>query len=60
MSLFGNGCGCNNNSGCGLFGGNDTILWFIILFLLIFCNNGCDNVGYSNNNCGCGCEDCCC
>lgn len=60
MSLFGNGCGCGSNNGCGLFNGNDTILWFIILFLLIFCNNGCSNnndCGYSNN---CGCNNDCC
>lgn len=58
MSLFGNNC-CysNNNSGCGLFGGNDTILWFIILFLLIFCNNGCSGSSVSN---GCGCDNDCC
>ncbi|OQB15276.1 MAG: hypothetical protein BWY15_00647 [Firmicutes bacterium ADurb.Bin193] len=30
MALFG---------GCNCFDGDDTILWFIILFLLIFCNN---------------------
>ena len=59
MSLFGNGCGCNTNGGCGLFGGNDTILWFIILFLLIFCNNDCGS-SRSSNNCGCGCENECC
>lgn len=49
MSFFSN-CGCGNN---GLFGGNDTILWFIILFLLIFCNDGigcCDN-NRSDNCC---------
>ena len=44
-------CGCNNN-GCGngnflnnLFGGNgccdNTILFFIIVFLLLFTNFGC-------------------
>lgn len=55
MNLFGNNCGCNN--GCSLFNGNDTILWFIILFLLIFCNNGCGNTGISN---GCGCDNDCC
>lgn len=34
MSILG-GIGC----GDGILGDNDTILWFIILFLLIFCNN---------------------
>ncbi|MBO7208272.1 MAG: hypothetical protein J6V58_00880 [Clostridia bacterium] len=47
MSLFSN-CGCGE--------GNDTILWFIILFLLIFCGNG-FGCGTSNNNCGC--NECC-
>lgn len=29
------------NERCGGFFGNDTILWFIILFLLLFwCSNG--------------------
>lgn len=46
------GCGCNNcGGGCGFFsgcgGGCDcTILFFIIVFLLLFCNCG--------NNFGCG------
>lgn len=47
------GCVCNNNCGCGLlgglFGGNGCgcgcgdsgILFFIIIFLLLFTNNGC-------------------
>ena len=49
------GCGCNNNCGGrggflgNLFGGcgcgDNSILFFIIVFLLLFCNNG--------NNCGC-------
>ena len=42
MSFF-----SSNNCGCGCNDGNDTILWFIILFLLLFwCgneNNCCDN-----------------
>ena len=49
--LFGNNCGCNNAC-CGW--GNDTILWFIILFLLIFCGNG----SIFGNNCGRN-NDCC-
>ena len=52
------GCGCDNNCGCGnngflgnLFGGcgsngDSTILFFIIIFLLLFCNCG------NNNGCG--------
>lgn len=48
------GCGFNNNCGGGLFsgcgGGCDcTILFFIIVFLLLFCNCG------NNNHWGCGC-----
>jgi len=39
------GCGCNNNGFLGnLFGGdgcNSEILFFIIVFLLLFSNNGC-------------------
>ncbi|MDD3766435.1 MAG: hypothetical protein PHF89_04505 [Eubacteriales bacterium] len=31
------------------FGGDDTILWFIILFLLIFCNNNVAGIG--DNDC---------
>ena len=46
MGFFGNG---------GFFGGNDTILWFIILFLLIFCNPGCEREEIENFGCGCGC-----
>lgn len=44
-------CCCNDNCGCvpfsGLFGGNgcgcgdNGILFFIIIFLLLFTNNGC-------------------
>ncbi len=50
MSLFG---GCGNSCG-SVFNGNDTILWFIILFLLIFSNTGCcGNV--AGDNCDCGC-----
>lgn len=47
------GCGCNNNGGFlnGLFGGcgcgDNGILFFIIIFLLLFTNNGC--------GCGRGC-----
>ena len=55
MNLFGNNCGCNR----GIFGGNDSILWFLILVLLIFCN-----CGNNDNDCGCGCNnnnnECCC
>jgi len=44
------GCGCGNNGLFGLFNGNGCgdsgILFFIIIFLLLFTNNG---------NCGCGC-----
>jgi len=44
-------CGCNNNGGLfgGLFGGNgcgcndNSILFFIIIFLLLFTNCGCCN-----------------
>lgn len=36
--LFRN-CGCNNN-GCGC-GGDSTILFFLIVFLLLFTNCGC-------------------
>ncbi len=38
-------CGCNNNGGlCGIFGGNgccgdNSILFFILIFLLLFTNN---------------------
>ncbi len=46
----------SSNNGCGCFGGDDTILWFIILFLLIFCG---DSVGGRNNGNGCGCNECC-
>lgn len=38
--LFRN-CGCNNN-GCGC-GGDSTILFFLIVFLLLFTNCGCCN-----------------
>ncbi|MCI8397088.1 MAG: hypothetical protein HFJ52_05550 [Clostridia bacterium] len=51
-------CGCSGNSGFGglgsLFGGNcgcggnSEILFFLIIFLLLFTNCGC------NNGCGCG------
>ena len=59
MNLFGNNSGCSN-SGCGLFNGNDTILWFIILFLLIFCNNGCGtNTCGCERDCGCHTDSCC-
>lgn len=45
-------CGCNDNCGCGPFGGlfgrnnncgcgDNGILFFIIIFLLLFTNNGC-------------------
>lgn len=59
MSFF-----SSNNCGCGCNDGNDTILWFIILFLLIFCNN---SLGIGSNGCGCGnnscgnnsCSECC-
>jgi len=49
MSLLGGNC----------FNGNDTILWFIILFLLIFCNNGVggdDKCCYEKDYC----KDTCC
>ncbi len=42
-------CNCNNNNSCGLFGGcgcnggDNTILFFIIVFLLLFTNFGCCN-----------------
>ena len=39
---------------CGGYGGfykNDEILWFILLFLLLFCNNGFYGLFGS---CGCG------
>lgn len=41
------GCGRNNNCGClsNLFGGcgDNSILFFIIIFLLLFTNCGCCN-----------------
>ena len=37
--LFRN-CGCNDNCGCG---GDSTILFFLIIFLLLFTNCGCCN-----------------
>lgn len=43
------GCGCNNNCGClsNLFGGcgsgDNSILFFILIFLLLFTNCGCCN-----------------
>lgn len=37
--LFRN-CGCGNNNGCGC-GGDSTILFFLIVFLLLFTNFGC-------------------
>ncbi|HJJ05868.1 MAG TPA: hypothetical protein OIM45_08575 [Clostridiaceae bacterium] len=40
---MGNCCNC----------GNSEILWFIILFLLLFCS--CGNNSCCDNNCGCGC-----
>lgn len=44
--LFRN-CGCNNsNNGCGC-GGDSTILFFLIVFLLLFTNCGCG--GCCNN-----------
>lgn len=55
------GCGCNNG---GLFGGAGSnngffgdggIIWIIILILL-FCNNGCGNVGGTGTDC---CNDNC-
>ena len=39
--LFRN-CGCNNNNGCGC-GGDSSILFFLIIFLLLFTNCGCCN-----------------
>lgn len=42
--MFGN-CG-------GMFGGNDGILFFILVFLLLFCGCGNNNCG-CDNNCGC-------
>jgi len=39
--LFRN-CGCNNNNGCGC-GGDSSILFFLIVFLLLFTNCGCCN-----------------
>ena len=38
--LFRN-CGCNNNNGIG---GDSTILFFLIVFLLLFTNFGCCNI----------------
>ncbi len=46
------GCGCDRNErsgGCGIFNGNNSCLWIILL--LLFC--GGDNNGRS----GCGCSD---
>jgi len=42
---------CNNG---GLFGSNDGILFFILVFLLLFSGNGCD-CGCKSN---CGCNNC--
>jgi len=47
---------CNNNGICGCFSGNNW--WWIIVLLLIFCNCGCGNGNYYNNDrcdSGCGC-----
>lgn len=44
MSLFGGSVG-------GCFDGNDTILWFIILFLLIFCGPATPVAGVGVNPC---------
>ena len=38
-------CGCNNNNSRGIFGGNNTWLWIL---LLIFC------VGNDDDGCGSG------
>ncbi len=35
--------------GCGIFGGNCEILFFILVFLLLFCNPG---FGYGGFGCG--------
>lgn len=35
---------------------DDTILWFIILFVLLFVGGGCNGGSRSQNN-GCGCGD---
>lgn len=47
MSLFG---GCKD--GC-----NDSLLWFIILFILLFCTgmgkNDCCMSNHDDNDCGC-------
>ncbi len=41
-------CCCKNNGILGnLFGGDSEILFFLIVFLLLFTNFGC------NNGCGC-------
>lgn len=42
---FGNRCGSGFGNGIGC---NSEILFFIILFLLLFCNNG-----FNDNDCGC-------
>lgn len=34
-----NSCGCGCNGGCGC-GSNNTILWFLIIFLLLFTDFG--------------------
>jgi hypothetical protein len=46
-------CGCSNNSGnSGLFGGNNSCLWLIILLFACGGNNGCGcgNSGLFNNS----------
>lgn len=46
-------CGCvepSNSCGYGLFGGDSQILFFLIIFLLLFTNNGC---GCGGRNSGC-------
>ncbi len=45
------GCGCGRNNNCGCFGnlfggsgcGDNSILFFILIFLLLFTNCGCCN-----------------
>lgn len=44
------GCDCGNNNGCGFLGnlfgrsgcGDNSILFFILIFLLLFTNCGCN------------------
>ena len=47
---------CNNNCGCGLFGGNNDWIWIIIAIIVVLCllgdnNNNCNNGIFGDCNC---------